>query len=116
MFSPKFLFVCLFVVYLRALKAIKVIFFLVFLKNSTPGLIFCALSHRYVYLGLGALLRGPSFLVAIIFYTLLKKHFQNKSSRPLENGQEDAAPNKEDNCKVKEHLPGSSDAENESSI
>ncbi|XP_018775400.2 solute carrier organic anion transporter family member 1C1-like [Serinus canaria] len=73
-------------------------------------------ANRYVYLGLGALLRGPSFLVAIIFYTLLKKHFQNKSSRPVENGQEDAAPNKEDNCKVKEHLPGSSDAENESSI
>ncbi|CAN8212791.1 unnamed protein product [Coccothraustes coccothraustes] len=73
-------------------------------------------ANRYVYLGLGALLRGPSFLVAIIFYTLIKKHFQNKNSRPLENGQEDAATNKEDKCQVKEHLPGSSDAENESSI
>ncbi|XP_030920275.1 solute carrier organic anion transporter family member 1C1-like [Geospiza fortis] len=73
-------------------------------------------AHRYVYLGLGALLRGPSFLVAIIFYTMIKKHFQNKNSTPVENGQEDAAMNKEDNCKIKDRLPGSSDAENESSI
>ncbi|NWR06232.1 SO1A2 protein, partial [Paradoxornis webbianus] len=71
---------------------------------------------RYVFLGLGAILRGPSYLVGIIFYILIKKHFQNKNSRPLENGQEDAAVNKEDNCKIKERLPGSSDAENESSI
>lgn len=81
-----------------------------------PGPIFYALSHRYVFLGLGAILRGPSFLVAIIFYILIKKHFKNKNSRPVENGQEDAAVNKEDNCKIKECLPGSSDAENESSI
>ncbi|NXC91253.1 SO1C1 protein, partial [Cercotrichas coryphoeus] len=73
-------------------------------------------AHRYVFLGLGAILRGPSYLFGIIFYTLIKKHFQNKNSRPLENGQEDAAMNKEDNCKIKERLPGSSDAENESSI
>ncbi|XP_056349792.1 solute carrier organic anion transporter family member 1C1-like [Oenanthe melanoleuca] len=73
-------------------------------------------AHRYVFLGLGAILRGPSYLVGIIFYTLIKKHFQNKNSRPLENGQEDAAMNKEENCKIKERLPGSSDAENESSI
>ncbi|XP_026646101.1 solute carrier organic anion transporter family member 1C1-like [Zonotrichia albicollis] len=73
-------------------------------------------ANRYVYLGLGALLRGPSFLVAIIFYALIKKHFQNKNSGPVENGQEDAAMNKEDNCKIKERLPGSPDAENESSI
>ncbi|NXO92433.1 SO1A2 protein, partial [Certhia brachydactyla] len=71
---------------------------------------------RYVFLGLGAILRGPSYLVGIIFYTLMKKHFQNKNSRTLENGQEDAMRNKEDNCKIKERLPGSSDAENESSI
>lgn len=55
-------------------------------------------------------------MVGIIFYILLKKHFQNKDSRPVENGQEDAATIKEDNCKIKERLPGSSDAENESSI
>ncbi|NXB52180.1 SO1A2 protein, partial [Leucopsar rothschildi] len=73
-------------------------------------------AHRYVFLGLGAILRGPSYLIAIIFYTLVKKHFQNKNSRPVENGQEDAAVDKEDNCKLKERLPGSSDAENESSI
>ncbi|OWK62459.1 Solute carrier organic anion transporter family member 1C1 [Lonchura striata] len=71
---------------------------------------------RNVYLGLGAILRGPSFLIGIIFYTMIKKHFQNKKSSPVENGQEDAAMNKEDNCKIKERLPGSSDAENESSI
>ncbi|NWY42753.1 SO1C1 protein, partial [Sylvia atricapilla] len=71
---------------------------------------------RYVFLGLGAILRGPSFLVGIIFYILIKKDFQNMDSRPLENGQEDAAVNKKDNCKIKEHLQGSSDAENESSI
>ncbi|NXW72781.1 SO1C1 protein, partial [Hirundo rustica] len=73
-------------------------------------------ANRYVFLGLGAILRGPSYLVGIIFYILIKKHFQNKNSRPLENGKEDAGVNKEDNCKIKERLPGSSDAENESSI
>ncbi|NXA71609.1 SO1A1 protein, partial [Thryothorus ludovicianus] len=71
---------------------------------------------RYVFLGLGAILRGPSYLVGIIFYILIKKYFQNKNSKTLENGQEDATMNKEDNCKIKERFPGSSDAENESSI
>ncbi|NXQ39430.1 SO1C1 protein, partial [Catharus fuscescens] len=73
-------------------------------------------AHRYVFLGLGAILRGPSYLFGIIFYTLIKKQFQNKNCRPLENGQEDAAMNEEDNCKIKERLPGCSDVENESSI
>ncbi|NWW06689.1 SO1C1 protein, partial [Oreocharis arfaki] len=73
-------------------------------------------ANRYVFLGLAAILRGPSYLIGIIFFIFIKKHSQNKNSRPLENGQEDAAMNKEDNCKIKERLPGSSDAENESSI
>ncbi|NXE89640.1 SO1A1 protein, partial [Menura novaehollandiae] len=73
-------------------------------------------ANRYVFLGLAAILRGPSYLIGIIFYILIKKHFQSKNSRPLENGQEDVSMNKEDNCKIKEHLPGSPDAENESSI
>ncbi|KFP77335.1 Solute carrier organic anion transporter family member 1C1, partial [Acanthisitta chloris] len=30
-------------------------------------------AHRYVFLGLAAVLRGPSFLIAIIFYILVKK-------------------------------------------
>lgn len=73
--------------------------------------------HRYVYLGLSAVLRGPSYLISIIFYILIKKHFENKNSRPIENGgREDALMNKEDNCNIKERLPGSSDAENESCI
>ncbi|OPJ70657.1 solute carrier organic anion transporter family member 1C1 [Patagioenas fasciata monilis] len=74
-------------------------------------------AYRYVYLGLSAVLRGPSYLISIIFYILLKKHFENKNSRSIENGgREDAPMNKEDNCKIKERLPGSSDAENESCI
>ncbi|NXO20019.1 SO1C1 protein, partial [Cisticola juncidis] len=73
-------------------------------------------ANRNVFLGLGAILRGPSYLIGIIFYTLIKKHFKNQKSRPLEYGQEDAAENKEENCKIKERLPGSCDAENESSI
>ncbi|KAM6211786.1 solute carrier organic anion transporter family member 1C1-like [Sarcoramphus papa] len=74
-------------------------------------------AYRYVYLGLSAVLRGPSYLIAILFFILVKKHFQNKNSKPTENGgQEDAPMNKEDNCKIKECLPGSSDAENESCI
>lgn len=78
---------------------------------------FYALSHRYVYFGLSAVLRGPSYLIAILFFILVKKHFQNKNSRPIENGgREDTSTNKEDNCKTKERLPGSSDTENESCI
>ncbi|NWS51668.1 SO1A1 protein, partial [Chunga burmeisteri] len=74
-------------------------------------------AYRYVYLGLSAVLRGPSYFFAIFSYILIKKHFQNKNSRPTEDGgREDARMNKEDNCKIKECLPGSSDAENESSI
>ncbi|NXK07043.1 SO1C1 protein, partial [Herpetotheres cachinnans] len=74
-------------------------------------------AYRYVYLGLSAVLRGPSYLIAIIFFILIKKHFQNKNSRPIENGErEDAVMSKEDYCKIKECLPGSSDAENESCI
>ncbi|XP_010184970.1 PREDICTED: solute carrier organic anion transporter family member 1C1-like, partial [Mesitornis unicolor] len=74
-------------------------------------------AYRYVYLGLSAVLRGPSYLLAIIFYILIKKHFQNKNSRPIENGgREDASMNKEENRKIKEHLPGSPDAESESCI
>ncbi|XP_032842130.2 solute carrier organic anion transporter family member 1C1 isoform X7 [Tyto alba] len=74
-------------------------------------------AYRYVYLGLSAVLRGPSYLIGIIFYILIKTNFQNKNSRPTENGgREDAPMNKEDNCKIKERLPGSSDAENESCI
>ncbi|XP_026696770.1 solute carrier organic anion transporter family member 1C1-like isoform X2 [Athene cunicularia] len=74
-------------------------------------------AYRYVYLGLSAVLRGPSYLFAILFYILIKKDFQNKKSRPIVNGgREDAPINKEDNRKIKEHLPGSSGAENESCI
>ncbi|XP_065539675.1 solute carrier organic anion transporter family member 1C1-like [Lathamus discolor] len=74
-------------------------------------------AYRYVYLGLSAVLRGPSYLIAVLFYILIKKHFQNKDCRPIENGgREDVPVNKEDNCKIKEHLPGSTDAENESCI
>ncbi|NXV93922.1 SO1A1 protein, partial [Calonectris borealis] len=74
-------------------------------------------AYRHVYLGLSAVLRGPSYLIAIFFYILVKKHFQNKNSRPTENGGRQNGPmSKEDNCKIKEHLPGSSDAENESCI
>ncbi|XP_069718240.1 solute carrier organic anion transporter family member 1C1-like [Phaenicophaeus curvirostris] len=74
-------------------------------------------AYRYVYLGLAAVLRGPSYLIAILFYILLRKQVQNKTLRPIENGgREDASMNKEDNCKIKEHLPGSSDTENESCI
>uniref|UniRef100_A0A8C0F6P0 Solute carrier organic anion transporter family member n=1 Tax=Bubo bubo TaxID=30461 RepID=A0A8C0F6P0_BUBBB len=74
-------------------------------------------AYRYVYLGLSAVLRGPSYLIGILFYILIKKDFQNKKSRPIVNGgREDAPINKEDNCKIKEHLPGSSDVENESCI
>ncbi|NWQ66745.1 SO1A2 protein, partial [Neopipo cinnamomea] len=75
-----------------------------------------SIANRYVFLGLAAVLRGPSYLIAIVFYILVKKHFQNKNSKPIENGQEDASVNKEDNCKIKQHLPGSPDGENESSI
>ncbi|KFW83744.1 Solute carrier organic anion transporter family member 1C1, partial [Manacus vitellinus] len=49
-----------------------------------------SIANRYVFLGLAAVLRGPSFFIAIIFYILIKKHFQNKNSKPIENGQEDA--------------------------
>ncbi|KAM6320702.1 solute carrier organic anion transporter family member 1C1-like [Aegotheles albertisi] len=74
-------------------------------------------AYRYVYLGLSAVLRGPSYLIGIIFYVLVKKHFQNKNSRPIENGgREDAPMNREDNREIKERLPGSPDTENESSI
>ncbi|XP_071589161.1 solute carrier organic anion transporter family member 1C1-like isoform X1 [Heliangelus exortis] len=74
-------------------------------------------AYRYVYLGLSAVLRGPSYLIGIIFFILVKKDFQNKNSSPVENGgREDANMNREDNCRAKEHLPGSPDAENESSI
>ncbi|NXT18967.1 SO1C1 protein, partial [Syrrhaptes paradoxus] len=74
-------------------------------------------AYRYVYLGLPAVLRAPSYLIAIFFYMLVKKHFQNKNSKPVENGgREDVPMNKEDNYKIKEHLPGFSDAENESCI
>ncbi|NXJ94147.1 SO1C1 protein, partial [Corythaixoides concolor] len=74
-------------------------------------------AYRYVYLGLTAVLRAPSYLFVILFYTLIKKYFQNKNSRPIENGgREDAPMNNEDHRKIKEHSPGSSDAENESCI
>ncbi|NXJ83704.1 SO1C1 protein, partial [Trogon melanurus] len=74
-------------------------------------------AYRYMYLGLSAVLRAPSYFIAIFFYTLVKKRFQNKDFRLTENGgREDAPINKEDNCKIKERLPGYSDAENESSI
>ncbi|XP_027750047.1 solute carrier organic anion transporter family member 1C1-like isoform X2 [Empidonax traillii] len=75
-----------------------------------------SVSNRYVFLGLAALLRGPSYLIAIVFYIFIKKHFQNKNSKPVENGQEDAPMNKEDNSKIQQRLPGSPDGENESSI
>ncbi|XP_027555529.1 solute carrier organic anion transporter family member 1C1-like isoform X2 [Neopelma chrysocephalum] len=75
-----------------------------------------SVANRYVFLGLSAVLRGPSYFIAIIFYILIKKHFQNKDSKPIENGQEDAPMNKEENCKIKQRLPGSPDGENESSI
>ncbi|XP_035167684.1 solute carrier organic anion transporter family member 1C1-like [Oxyura jamaicensis] len=74
-------------------------------------------AYRYVYLGLSALLRGPSYLLAILFFIFIKKHFQNKNSRPTKNGgKEDVPMNKDDNCKSKENLAGSPDAENESCI
>ncbi|NXL84396.1 SO1C1 protein, partial [Alectura lathami] len=72
-------------------------------------------AYRYSYLGLSALLRAPSYLLAVLFFILVKKNFQNKNSRLTENGgKEDVPMNKEDNCKSKEHLAGSSEAEKES--
>ncbi|KFP33906.1 Solute carrier organic anion transporter family member 1C1, partial [Colius striatus] len=44
-------------------------------------------AYRYVYLGVPAVLRGPSYLIAIIFYMLMKKHFQKNNSKPIENGE-----------------------------
>ncbi|NWW52853.1 SO1C1 protein, partial [Pedionomus torquatus] len=74
-------------------------------------------AYRYVFLGLAAVLRGPSYLISIIFYILVKKHFQNKKDTPTENGgREDAPINTEPNCNTKECLPGYSGAENESCI
>ncbi|XP_065598600.1 solute carrier organic anion transporter family member 1C1-like [Cyrtonyx montezumae] len=72
-------------------------------------------AYRNVYLGLSAVLRGPSYLLAFLFFILIKKNFQNKDSRLAENGGKDDVPmNKEDNCKKKEHLASSSEAEKES--
>ncbi|NWU94271.1 SO1A1 protein, partial [Upupa epops] len=74
-------------------------------------------AYRYVYLGLLAVLRGPSYLIGIVFFLLIKKNFQNKSSRPMENGgREDAPVSGEGGCSIKERLPGFSEAESESSI
>ncbi|XP_051471134.1 solute carrier organic anion transporter family member 1C1 isoform X3 [Apus apus] len=74
-------------------------------------------AYRYVFLGLSAVLRGPSYLIVIVFYILVKKHFQNKDSRPVENGgREDTPMSRDGNRENKEHLPGSTDAENESCI
>ncbi|NXO03978.1 SO1A1 protein, partial [Rhinopomastus cyanomelas] len=74
-------------------------------------------AYRYVYLGLLAVLRGPSYLIGIVFFILVKKNFQNKNSRPIENGGRGDDPmNREDNYNIKERLPGFPEAENESSI
>ncbi|NXI39342.1 SO1C1 protein, partial [Galbula dea] len=74
-------------------------------------------AYRYVYLGLPAVLRAPSYVIGIFFYMMVKKRYQNKNSRAIESGgREDAPMNKEEYCKTKERLPGSSDTENESCI
>ncbi|XP_072217592.1 solute carrier organic anion transporter family member 1C1-like [Excalfactoria chinensis] len=72
-------------------------------------------AFRYIYLGLSAVLRAPSYLLAILFFILLKKNIENKNSRLAENGgREDVPMNKDDNCKNSEHLTSPSEAEKES--
>lgn len=90
-------------------KSLKVIFFDLKKRHC---LLF---SDRYVYLGLSAVLRAPSYLLAILFFILIKRNIQNKNSKLAENGgREDVPMNKEDNCKNSEHLASSSEAEKES--
>ncbi|XP_019400008.1 PREDICTED: solute carrier organic anion transporter family member 1B3-like [Crocodylus porosus] len=74
-------------------------------------------AYRKAYLGLTAGLRAPSYLIALLFFLMVKKHYQAKDSKPTENGgKEDIPMNGETNSKSCEYLSGSSDAEKESYI
>uniref|UniRef100_A0A8C8SSA0 Solute carrier organic anion transporter family member n=1 Tax=Pelusios castaneus TaxID=367368 RepID=A0A8C8SSA0_9SAUR len=74
-------------------------------------------TQRYTYLGLIAGFRAPSYFLAFLFYTMVKKHYQAKDPKAKENGGQESVPmNKDTNSKSNEYLPGSSDVERESCI
>uniref|UniRef100_A0A8D0LC64 Solute carrier organic anion transporter family member n=1 Tax=Sphenodon punctatus TaxID=8508 RepID=A0A8D0LC64_SPHPU len=79
--------------------------------------IYDATAYRYTYLGLVAGLRGPSYLVAFVFFMLVKKHFRAKDSKVTQNGErEGVLLNEEANSKSNELLTRSPDADKETCI
>uniref|UniRef100_A0A8C4W194 Solute carrier organic anion transporter family member n=1 Tax=Gopherus evgoodei TaxID=1825980 RepID=A0A8C4W194_9SAUR len=74
-------------------------------------------AYRYTYLGLIAGLRLPSYFLAFLFYTMVKKQYQAKDPKSTENGGQESVPmNKEANSKSNEYLSSTSDVERESRI
>ncbi|XP_039359759.1 solute carrier organic anion transporter family member 1B3-like isoform X2 [Mauremys reevesii] len=74
-------------------------------------------AYRYTYLGLIAGLRLPSYFLAFLFYTMVKKQYQAKDPKSTENGGQESVPmNKEANSKSNEYLSSSSVVERESRI
>ncbi|CAM5079676.1 unnamed protein product [Natator depressus] len=74
-------------------------------------------AYRYTYLGLIAGFRLPSYFLAFLFYTMVKKQYQARGPKSTENGGQESVPmNKEANSKSSEYLSGSSDVEKESCI
>ncbi|XP_038266216.1 solute carrier organic anion transporter family member 1C1-like [Dermochelys coriacea] len=74
-------------------------------------------AYKYTYLGLIAGFRLPSYFLAFLFYTMVKKQYQAKGPKSTENGGQESVPmNKETNSKSSEYLSSSSDVEKESCI
>ncbi|XP_074839831.1 solute carrier organic anion transporter family member 1B3-like [Carettochelys insculpta] len=73
--------------------------------------------YRYTYLGLVASFRAPSYILGFLFYTMVKKRYQPRDPKSIENGGQESVPmNEEATSKSNEHLSGSSEVERESCI
>uniref|UniRef100_A0A8C3FTR1 Solute carrier organic anion transporter family member n=1 Tax=Chrysemys picta bellii TaxID=8478 RepID=A0A8C3FTR1_CHRPI len=74
-------------------------------------------AYRYTYFGLVASFRLPSYFLAFLFYTMVKKQYQARDPKSTDNGGQESVPmNKEANSKSNEYLSSSSDVERESRI
>ncbi|XP_066489880.1 solute carrier organic anion transporter family member 1B3-like [Tiliqua scincoides] len=51
-----------------------------------------ATAYRHSYFGLMFGLRGPSYLLGLVFFFLVKKHFGGKDTKPTDNGIKESVP------------------------
>ncbi|KAL8222293.1 UNVERIFIED_CONTAM: hypothetical protein K2H54_075386 [Gekko kuhli] len=75
-----------------------------------------ATAYRYAFLGLVFGLRGPSYLLGILFYRLVKKHFGRKEAEGADTEQKEGTLNEDAKLNGTDSAAGPSEADKETSM